>query len=309
MDSGFGRLITEKEIIVKSESISAYIIDFIKLAKLMIYPRTSKTLNTFNCLVVDRKITYLDFIFEKKNFMKKIISSIIAIIGGCTIATAQPPANATVYDCNSNSKNIYQTLGTGKSIIIASKGFDCSICMNSAPTVQSWAAQNKTKVEVWGAMTYTYRTTLPDCSNIASWKNTYNWNDVFMFIDSAEAWFQNGTPKYITYSAIDSSILYQGSNFTTARNFALGSSTVGIPTIQGIEQSNIYSYDGILYLSNLPESVQQLSIYDLTGKLISSSPIINTTSQFGLSQRKSVLIIRLYANDGSTYQQKIMTNY
>lgn len=68
--------------------------------------------------------------------MKKIISSIIAIIGGFTIATAHPP-NATVYDCISNSKNIYQTLGTGKSIIIASKGFDCSICMNSAPTVQS----------------------------------------------------------------------------------------------------------------------------------------------------------------------------
>ena len=239
--------------------------------------------------------------------MKKIICSTIAIIGGWTIATAQPPANATVYDCNSNSKNIYQTLGTRKSIIIASKGFDCPICMNSAPSVQSWAAQNKTMVEVWGAMTYTYRTTLPDCSNIASWKNTYNWNDVFMFIDSAEAWFQNGTPKYITYSAIDSSILYQGSNFTTARTFALGSSTVGLPTIQGIEQSNIYSYGGILYLNNLPESVQQISIYDLAGKLIASSPIVNTSTQMTLLERKGISIIRLYANDGSTYQQKIMT--
>jgi hypothetical protein len=128
-----------------------------------------------------------------------------------------------------------------------------------------------------------------------------------MFIDSAEAWFQNGTPKYITYSAIDSSILYQGSNFTTARNFALGSSTVGIHTIRGIEQAQIYSSNGVIVLNNLPSTVNQLQLYDLSGKLITTRSIKNTSTQLTIQQNRGMLIMRLIATDGATYQQKIVS--
>jgi len=235
--------------------------------------------------------------------MKTIVGTLFVLLSGFVMA--QPPANATVYDCNSNSKNIYNTLGTGKSIIVASKGFDCSICMNSAPAVQTWALQNKTKVEVWGAMTFTYNNNTPTCANISSWRSSYGWNDVFMFIDSSKAWFQNGTPKYITYSAIDSSILYQGSNFTTARNFAIGASTVGISPIKGIDQANIYASNGLLVLTNLPSSINQLKVYDLTGKLIVAQQITSNSLQLNINQTEGIYVLRLISTEGNTHQQKV----
>jgi len=62
--------------------------------------------------------------------MKKltVLFSILFSIG----AAAQPQGNVIAYDCSGNSKDLYSTLASGKAVIIAHKGVDCGICINTA---------------------------------------------------------------------------------------------------------------------------------------------------------------------------------
>ena len=181
---------------------------------------------------------------------------------------AQTPTNATVYDCSNVSKNIYSTLSTGKSLVVLSKGFDCSICVSAAPAWQTFAAQNSANVEVWGAMTFTYGMAVPNCNNVNTWRSAHSWNDVFMFIDTTERWYQSGTPRYIVYSAVDSSIVYEGRNATTARNIALNNSTVASLNTYNLDKFTIASSSRRIDLSNLPEDLKEVELIDLTGRTI-----------------------------------------
>ena len=184
---------------------------------------------------------------------------------------AQVPLNRTVYDCVNNSKNIYATLSTGKSVIVLHKGVDCSICRGAASGWQTWAAANTTNVEVWGALTYTYSGSAFPVANMCTltnnWVATYGWNDIFTFPDSNRLWVQAGSPRYYVYSAIDSSIVYQGPNSAIARSTAIAQSTVGINK-SILKDAKVYSYNGELIIKNLPNEIKALKIFNANAQLV-----------------------------------------
>ena len=218
---------------------------------------------------------------------------------------AQAPANATAYDCNGNSETIYNILGTGKSVIVAHKGVDCSICINSAPGWQTWALANNSKVRVWGAISYTYSpsqfTTLNMCTKTTQWVNTHNWNDIFTFPDSTRDWVNGGSPRYYVYSAIDSSIVYQGPNSTTARNMSLAQSTVGLRN-NLLANSHIYIAGDQLQMKNLPSTVKSVLIYNLKGQLIVQERIENENQLINLAHLNSGIYIAQFRTNNNKFE-------
>lgn len=223
---------------------------------------------------------------------------------------AQTPTNATVYDCANVSKNIYATLGSGKSIVVLSKGFDCSICINAAPAWQTFAAANTNAVEVWGAMTFTYGMAVPNCNNVSTWRNTHGWNNIFMFIDTTERWYQSGTPRYIVYSARDSSIVYQGRNATTARNIALNNSVVGsVQNYTAVDDVKMLNYGSYLVLTNLPSDLQSIQLVDINGRLI--SPFNPNSNQVSISAERpaGVYFLRFTSTSNQTATLKVALGY
>jgi len=221
---------------------------------------------------------------------------------------AQVPADATAYDCNGNSKNIYATLATGKSVIVLHKGVDCSICRNSAAGWQTWAAANTNNVDVWGAITYTYssRSFQPECPRTTNWKSTYNWNNIFTFADSSRRWYTGSSPKYYVYSAIDSSIVYQGSNSTTARNMALSQNTVGIDKAL-LAESNVFYSNGSVIMEDLPSELQAISIYNISGQLLKQINSIQSSEIIDVSDfKKGTYVIQFVSNEQKVSSKKIL---
>lgn len=238
--------------------------------------------------------------------MKTIYTLLIGFLT-CFSLSAQPPTNATVFDCNGVSKNIYQTLATGKAVIVLHKGVDCSICRNAASGWQTWAAANSTNVEVWGAITYTYNAASfqPMCQKTLNWKNTYNWSSIFTFADSNRQWIGPGSPQYHVYSAIDSSIVYSGGNPTTARNIALMQSTVGLQNIL-LEGSNIYYNNGSIRMENLNQNITELDVYSVNGKLVKHLSIQDSDGSFSVSDlKKGIYLLNFKTSENQFSTKKI----
>jgi hypothetical protein len=151
--------------------------------------------------------------------MKKILLSIfITFVFGLS---AQKIPNASYTDCNGNTQDIYSVLASGKVLMIASKGLDCSICMSHASGYESFIDQNKATIAGWGAMVFNYKTDVPTCSEITSWNTTYGWNQIFSFADSNKDFLVSGTPRYYVVNPADSAVVYNGGNFNTAQQTAL----------------------------------------------------------------------------------------
>lgn len=199
--------------------------------------------------------------------MKVFILSLVFLFSSALMA--QLPLDKMIYDCNSNSKTIQNTLGTGKSLIVAHKAVDCSICQSQAPGLQSWANNNKIKVAVWGAMTYKYdlNTFSDACQATNDWVNTYNWDDIFAFPDSNRSWAQSVTPTYYVYSPEDSSIIYQGTSISTAQSTALSASTVGIEENFLKQNIKLYYNGNHLIIENEAKEIQQIELRSISGKL------------------------------------------
>lgn len=240
--------------------------------------------------------------------MKKLISTSFAILL-FTGLSAQIPLNYTATDCNNVTKNIHTTIGTtGKSVIVMSKGTDCSACRFSAASWQSWASQNTAKVEVWGAMTYRYNPMLFNnpCSTINAWTTQYSWTDVYAFNDTSRSFLGPAMPRYYVYSAIDSTIIYNGPNSTTARNLAVQNSVVGIEELNALKAVDIRVIDQQLVIRKQDNDLVQLKIVDLQGRMIEDISFYHnqTTVDFnGLS--KGLYIVNLQ-NDGASYSTKIL---
>lgn len=248
-------------------------------------------------------------IFEIK-IMLRIICSFICLFT-VTSVMSQPPSNRTVYDCNANSKNIYTTLATGKSVIVAHKGVDCSICRSAAPGWQTWAAANSTNVEVWGAISYTYSSSAANFTNNSclltnNWKATYSWNDIFTFPDSNRLWVQASSPRYYVYSAVDSSIVYQGPNSSIARSMALAQSTVGIQK-KILQDAKIFVTNELLNLENVPQNIEKISIYNTNGQLVLNQFITRGYEQINISGfKKGVYIVRFSSDNGNFESRKLV---
>ncbi len=243
--------------------------------------------------------------------MKTLQSILLALcVSFLSNTYAQTPTNATVYDCANISKNIYTTLGTGKSLVVLSKGFDCSICINAAPAWQTFAAANTNQVEVWGAMTFTYGMAVPNCSNVSTWKNTHNWNDILMFIDTTERWYQSGTPRYIVYSAIDSSIVYQGRNAATARNIALNNSVVSsVNDYTAVNDVKLLNNGRQITVANLPDDLESIHLVDISGRIMKQlKPSADQVSISG-ERHTGIYFLRFISNTNQIATLKIALGY
>lgn len=242
--------------------------------------------------------------------MKKFFV-LIPLIALGLVSMAQAPANKTVYDCDGNSKNIYDVLGTGKSIIVAHKGVDCIICKNSAKPLQTWASNNTSQVEVWGAMTYKYNpnTFRPECQVTKDWDSTYAWDDIFAFADSSRSWHNNSTPRYYVYSAIDSSIVFQGSSRTVAQDSALKHSTISTVGLKDLFKQydiEVLYQQGQLNITN-SKLLNSLAIYDLSGRLVLQQSVNSEQAQINThSLPKGAYVLQLTDRTGLVGSRKLM---
>ena len=216
--------------------------------------------------------------------------------------------NRTVEDCNNNGNSIYDVLASGKALIVASKGFDCSICVNRAPAWGAWATNNQQQVAVWGAMTNTYSSSIPSCNMLNNWVSTHGWSDIYTFIDSSQYFFATGTPRYLVYSPVDSSLIYQGSNDAQARNLALNASQTGLSLRQNrsLEGINFFINKGSLHFSGVPAENILVEIYNLTGQKEKVQKVSKDNAVLPLNDlAKGIYLMRL-SSKGQAITRKIV---
>ncbi len=239
--------------------------------------------------------------------MKVILSILLSF--SCLISFAQP-LSGSFTDCNNNSRDIHTTLGTGKALIIAHKGVDCSICQSQASSLETWASQNSVKVEVWCALTWKYNsnTFSPACTATANWVSTYSWNNIFTFPDNARQFVSAGTPRYYVYSPRDSTIKYSGSNRSTAYSTALAESYVGLDPMNYKNEVNVRVFDSRLYADNLSLETYTLQLIDLSGRIILEEQLKSGFNSIDLSEfDKEIYLVHL-RSESKAFTEKIFLN-
>jgi hypothetical protein len=181
-------------------------------------------------------------------------------------------ADRTETNCEGESRSVYQVGEEGKPLLVASKGFDCSICQGQADDVALYAAQNAGVVEVWGAMTNVYSSNLPTCTQVENWSQTYNWEEVFAFADAEEYWLEFGTPRYYVIHPMSHKIVYEGSSFSTAGATALSLTTTSVDE-EGQLEMNIYHDGEALNLLSSDSETWNFEVFNLVGQLVHSQII------------------------------------
>ncbi|HXH19816.1 MAG TPA: T9SS type A sorting domain-containing protein [Chitinophagales bacterium] len=196
----------------------------------------------------------------------KIITCAVFIIPQILLSQVQ---DKSYTDCNGNSESIYEIIGQGIPLLIASTGLDCSICMSEAPDVQQFAGQHP-EVRIWSAMNFRYSTVQPTCSESDNWRNTYSWNNIFMFLDLHDEWQGLGYPTYYLISPLDSLIAYQGPKFNIVSLLALELIRTGIKGIKdsGLEISVIDKRIRVSCLSTACEGIKTISLFTLSGQQV-----------------------------------------
>lgn len=239
--------------------------------------------------------------------MKKIYS--IFFLALSTLLFGQV-LNVSVQDCNNVSSSIYDVLSSGKVLFVASEGLDCSNCKAQAPGLQNWAAQNDIKIQVWGAMTYTYNNNTPGCGPISNWVSTYGWDDIYTFIDGNRYWLQSGTPRYVVYDPSDSTIAYQGFSestaMTTAENLA-ANSTVGLNETSD-RSFYVSQSDEAFKMHHLPKGAISMRILSLTGQQISAENIEVSSDAVAISTARmnaGIYLVGVQNNSGFRAVRKI----
>lgn len=196
--------------------------------------------------------------------MKSLYFLIFTLLSGW--ALGQVP-DFTAENCDGKQQGLHQILGSGKALVVASEGFDCSICQSKAAQLETRATNDSDLVVTWGAMTYTYSSAQPSCADLQTWDSTYQWQTVFSFLDSTEHYFQFGTPRYIVYSPVDSSEVYAGGDevqaFSKARNEA---QKLLRREEYPLEQVELIRQPQSVYLKNLPAGSGKLTVYNLAGQ-------------------------------------------
>lgn len=203
--------------------------------------------------------------------MKQLYSFLMLVFA---ISGFSQVPDASVTNCNSATKSLHSTLGTGKVLMIVSEGFDCVNCQNSAPGLQSFAAQNAGGIEVWAAMTYTYNANAtPACPELDNWVSNYGWTDIFAFIDAQRNWLDAGTPRYYVYSPQDTTLAYAGFNKTSAFDKAKELATTVSLKENGTEEFAAYWSDGLVQV-NFPDEIDlKVQLLNLTGKVIKETTL------------------------------------
>jgi hypothetical protein len=251
-------------------------------------------------------VNYLTF--ESKFLSMKRLYFWIAIMVPA-VMPAQVPLTGSFTDCNNTTKSIQPTLGTGRSIVIAHKAVDCSVCASQSASLQTQAAKYKDTVEVWAAMSWKYSANAfsNPCSSTTAWASNYSWNDIFTFPDTGRVFVNNATPYYYVYSALDSSLKYQGTNRTLAFNTALQNSLVGVRKVTPPTHFKLYARGGQLVIEGLnPAAGARLQVYDLSGKLIMDQSLHRNPERLGIDA-SGILLVDLQTS-GTRHRRKIYLN-
>lgn len=228
---------------------------------------------------------------QTNSLFKLVLLTVFAF----TISNVQAQVVNDVVETNCNNTQqdtLYKWLDAGQVVLIAADGFDCSICRSHAPGISTFANDNP-NIRVWGAMHYKYSSNQPNCSNINSWNASYNWNNIFMFIDEDRSWAGNGYPTYTVIDPRDKTIAYRGFSDNTAKNKALSlSQAVGIGETKTPNASiNAYYANGILSISTSTIDNNTISIYNPSGVLVHQFTPENETSKLNLSLPTGIYFI------------------
>jgi hypothetical protein len=206
---------------------------------------------------------------------------------------AQVP-NYSHTDCNGMTRTVWGELQSGKPLLVASHGLDCSICASQAGSMQNWAAANSS-VNVWGAMVRLYSGTA-DCGQVNNWNNTHNWNDVWSFVDSNEDWLNVGAPRYYVINPMDSTLAYEGTSFAQASSTAL--SLVNSVGIDEEEPLKFALTKNRIVISDI-QSDATITIHDLTGRTLFETNVRTGGSQefyFNNSLHSGIYLVTTHSN-------------
>jgi hypothetical protein len=202
--------------------------------------------------------------------------SLILMIIFTGMGFAQIP-DRTQTNCDGESRSVYAVGEEGKPLIIASKGFDCSICMNHADDLISLAKEYQDLIEVWAAMTFTYSPNVPNCGDLVSWESQHGWSDlIFSFIDQEEYWLGTGTPKYIVIHPETHEIAYSGSSFGNAFNVASDLAPMNAENVDTSQNFDIIPLGGSLRIQWKGKSQIKgsLWIFNIVGQRIQETNLV-----------------------------------
>jgi len=217
----------------------------------------------------------------------------------------------TETDCDGNSQSIYEILETGKPLIVASKGLDCSICMGQADDLATFA-DNQPNITIWGAMFYLYADEQADCPSVGSWVDTYSWGNIFAFQDLEEFWAgEFGAPTYTVINPTTTEIVYAGGSFNTATNEALGLITVGLVEDFNKESFTLYNRNGNLNIQINSSSAGEgrIEVFNILGQNVFSKDFFLKEGELKIqapfNQNSGIFIANLELN-GTTFSKKFL---
>ncbi len=215
----------------------------------------------------------------------------------------------TETDCDGNSRSIYATGLEGRPLIVASKGLDCSICMNHAPAVAAFAESNTGIIDVWGAMAYRYSTATPTCGDVEDWVSSYNWSHVFSFVDEERHWVALGFPTYYVIHPNTHEVAYQGSNWSIASNTALDMLQSLSTEVESSDLVNSTVHaDGHnlrLLLSKASLAQLDIAIYNIAGQKVSQHRVNSGSAaiRFPFTEKPGIYILHM-ERDGQSVALK-----
>lgn len=225
------------------------------------------------------------------------------------IGSSAQVADRTETDCNGESRSVYQVGDEGKPLLVASKGFDCGNCIAQADDLALFAAQNSGSIEVWGAMTYTYSSATPTCTQVNNWSQTYNWDEVFSFPDVDEYWLAFGTPRYYVIHPQTRIAVYEGSSFSAASNAALELALTTSLEDPDYENKISIFHDGrTLFLNIEVPMTGVLRVYNLVGQEVFSHRISsNQGNRFsvGFSANEGIYIAS-FQSGNKLFSRKVL---
>lgn len=207
-------------------------------------------------------------------------------------------------DCEGETRSVYDVGESGLPLLVASKGFDCSICIFSADDVVEFANDHVGQVEVWGAMTFKYSSATPTCDEVQQWNSQHDWGEnIFTFPDVDENWRLIGVPRYYVVHPTTHEIEYEGSSFTTATSTAL---SIGVITNTNDFENNlefsIFQSQNGLAIRKEADISGTLRIFNIVGQEVYAQ-ILNQGADLELINAaftEGVYISTIYSDEGES---------
>lgn len=216
--------------------------------------------------------------------MKKIYNLLAVVLLAAVPAIGQQVENFTETSCEEESRTLHDVLDSGKAVLVASTGFDCGICMNHAQDMVEIADGYEGSLEVWAGKVNIYNPDEPTCENIDGWRTTFEWDNIFMFLDQDEHWFIGGTPVYYVIDPENKEVFYQGSSMPQVKAALQAVIGFGLSIDEATfteENVQFSMLNNQVYLDVDAKQAQQANfeLYDINGRLLFQENIDLTTGE------------------------------